>query len=113
MAHSWRSQKLKSVVLLLLTLWVATPAQYVHELLGHQHSYQSTDSLSVSEAGTTDCSFETFSKPLCYAVNLSFGSPEPVVTAVSGQFPDLLTHRTPVAFGLRSLRAPPTGGVPA
>jgi hypothetical protein len=52
--------------LVLVTIWVATPGFYIHELLDHNHSQHHGTGTSVNPASAEDCDFDQYNKPVYF-----------------------------------------------
>lgn len=61
---------LTSFLLVLMTLWVATPKVYVHNLLNHNHdtSVNISGQTKVDNKNTDDCDFEKYNTPSYFNV---------------------------------------------
>jgi hypothetical protein len=99
-----------SAFMLLMAVWVATPKVYIHNLLHHDHSLNSTGTeTKVKSASTDDCDFDKYDKPVYFSIFKFIFSFIPVKTNNQEKISDQSDKLSAISYAISLLRAPPVG----
>ena len=97
-----------SAFMMLVVLWVATPKVYIHNLLHHNHSINSTGTeTKVNSASTDDCDFDKYDKPVYFSIFKFIFSFIPVKTNNQEKVSNQTDKLSAISYAISLLRAPP------
>lgn len=109
MQVSGHIKKLGSALLLLMTLWIALPKVYLHNLFhhGHQKTTVTKETSLEQQQATDDCDFDEYNKPVYFNLFTFISKLLPLKPQHSGTNTGSGFHLPGLSVLQSLLRAPP------